>query len=123
MLRVKFLVVLTCFGWAHSFVFPNAITTKTQTKRETVLNLDPSHIFETVSTVLADASDAVTPEAAADYIPGTSGDVSYSRASYYTILGLYLFSFPGLWSTVKRSTAAKMKKKTYVRYVIVPRAS
>jgi len=28
--------------------------------------------------------------------------------------GLYLISFPGLWSTVKRSTKAKIKRKTYV---------
>ena len=38
---------------------------------------------------------------------------TYSNASYYTVLGLYLLSFPGLWSTVKRSTKAKVKRKTY----------
>lgn len=45
--------------------------------------------------------------------PPEAGGVSYSRASYYTILGLYAISFPGLWSTIKRSTSAKMKRKTY----------
>ena len=88
--------------------------------------LDPSHIFDSASMFLADAVDAVDPASASvevsapisspDYIPGTSGEVSYSRASYYTILGLYVLSFPGLWSTVKRSTAAKVKRMTFVRY-------
>ena len=40
--------------------------------------------------------------------------VTYSKASYYTILGLYVMSFPGLWSQVKRSTTAKIKRKTYI---------
>lgn len=40
--------------------------------------------------------------------------VTYSKASYYTILGLYMMSFPGLWSQIKRSTTAKIKRKTYV---------
>ena len=45
--------------------------------------------------------------------PETDG-ISYSKASYYTVLGLYLMSFPGLWSIIKRSTSAKVKRKTYV---------
>ena len=40
--------------------------------------------------------------------------VSYSKASYYTILGLYIMSFPGVWSQIQRSTKAKIKRKTYV---------
>lgn len=46
-------------------------------------------------------------------LPPEVGGIGYSKASYYTILGLYLLSFPGLWSTIKRSTAAKMKRKTF----------
>ena len=46
--------------------------------------------------------------------PPEAGGISYSKASYYTILGLYGLSFPGLWSTIKRSTTAKVKRKTYV---------
>jgi Cofactor assembly of complex C subunit B len=42
------------------------------------------------------------------------GEVSYSKASYYTVLALYIMSFPGLWSQIKRSTTAKVKRKTYV---------
>jgi len=62
------------------------------------------HFLDSVSTLLSDAVGEV---------PQTGG-VSYSKYSYYTVLGLYLFSFPGLWSTIKRSTKAKIKRKTYV---------
>ena len=40
---------------------------------------------------------------------------TYSKASYYTTLALYAASFPGLWRQIKRSTKAKVKRKTYVR--------
>ena len=43
-----------------------------------------------------------------DFVP------SYSKASYYTILGLYVMSFPGIWSQIKRSTKAKIKRKTFI---------
>lgn len=103
-------IAVMLFGTSsHGFVARPSVVAKTPS-RPSPLAMDPSNIFETASTFLADASAN-----SADYIPGTSGDVSYSRASYYAILGLYLFSFPGLWSTIKRSTSAKIKKKTYVR--------
>jgi len=48
-------------------------------------------------------------------IAESSSEVSALRnRSVYTVLALYLLSFPGLWSTVKRSTVAKVKRKTYV---------
>lgn len=66
------------------------------------------HLLDTVSSILLSDETATTP-------PVTfSSDVSYSKASYYTILGLYALSFPGLWSTIKRSTKAKVKRKTFV---------
>jgi len=88
----------------------NAFSTRpivaAKTQQSKLMAIDPMHFFDSASTLIA-ASDT-------DFIPGTSGEVSYSRASYYTILGLYLSSFPGLWSTIKRSTSAKIKRKTYV---------
>lgn len=33
--------------------------------------------------------------------------VGYSNFSYYTTLGLYALSFPGLWSVIKRATKTK----------------
>lgn len=69
--------------------------------------------MSTMMTAAADVADSVDISAP-DYIPGTSGEVTYSKASYYVILGLYTLSFPGLWSTIKRSTKAKVKRKIYV---------
>lgn len=67
-------------------------------------------ISSSMNSILTSAADTTS----VDYIPGTSGEVTYSKASYYAILGLYLTSFPGLWSTIKRSTKTKVKRKTYV---------
>ncbi|KAG6390107.1 hypothetical protein SASPL_151589 [Salvia splendens] len=38
----------------------------------------------------------------------------YSLASYYTSLGLFVISVPGLWSLIKRSVKSKVVKKTLV---------
>ena len=100
--KFTFLALALCCV-AEAFVPQQSIAT-TVVKQTKLNALDPVHILDSVSTLLSSA----------DVIPGTSGEVSYSRASYYTILGLYLMSFPGIWSTVKRSTKAKVKKKTYV---------
>jgi hypothetical protein len=61
----------------------------------------------------------VSATAASDTENGSSSSFmpSYSNASYYTTLALYVASFPGLWSQIKRSTTAKVKRKTYVRWV------
>merc|ERR1719162_1666169 len=37
----------------------------------------------------------------------------FSQASYYTTLALYVFSFPGIYSLVKRSVKSKIVRKTY----------
>ncbi|KAH7307706.1 hypothetical protein KP509_22G072900 [Ceratopteris richardii] len=37
----------------------------------------------------------------------------YSQASYYTSLGLFIISVPGIWSLIKRSTKSKIVKKTF----------
>ena len=63
--------------------------------------------FSPFALLLADAATASSA-------PPEAGGLSYSRASYYTVLGLYVLSFPGLWSTIKRSTTAKIKRKTFV---------
>ncbi|KAL7532644.1 hypothetical protein ACHAXR_006082, partial [Thalassiosira sp. AJA248-18] len=57
----------------------------------------------------SDASSAVVEEVGSQTFAPT-----YSKASYYTTLALYVASFPGLWSQIKRSTKAKVKRKTYV---------
>ncbi|KAF8390753.1 hypothetical protein HHK36_025280 [Tetracentron sinense] len=37
----------------------------------------------------------------------------YSLASYYTSLGLFVISVPGLWSLIKRSVKSKIVQKTF----------
>eukprot|EP00897_Mesotaenium_endlicherianum_P006025 jgi/Mesen1/5450/ME000273S04691 len=37
----------------------------------------------------------------------------YSQASYYTSLGLFILSVPGVWSLIKRSAKSKIVKKTF----------
>mmetsp|Transcript_12333 Transcript_12333/g.16155 ORF Transcript_12333/g.16155 Transcript_12333/m.16155 type:complete len:277 (-) Transcript_12333:171-1001(-) len=66
------------------------------------------------SDLISSAAAATTTNWLADAAVPEAGGVGYSKASYYTILGLYGLSFPGIWSQVKRSTAAKIKRKTYV---------
>lgn len=70
--------------------------------------------------------DAVSSSSAlADYIANQqqqnpyslvllADSVGYSLASYYTSLGLFVISVPGLWSLIKRSVKSKIVQKTYV---------
>ncbi|KAL3789032.1 hypothetical protein HJC23_008179, partial [Cyclotella cryptica] len=65
-------------------------------------------LADTATTAASDATSAPADPTATSFLP------SYSKASYYTTLALYVASFPGLWSQIKRSTKAKVKRKTYV---------
>jgi hypothetical protein len=67
-----------------------------------------------VSTLLLSQAVATNDAAAAVSATSSSSLSSYSQLSYFTVLGLYLMSFPGLISIIQRSTSAKMKRKTYV---------
>ncbi|KAE8021234.1 hypothetical protein FH972_007142 [Carpinus fangiana] len=40
--------------------------------------------------------------------------MGYSLASYYTSLGLFVISVPGLWSLIKRSVKSKIVQKTFI---------
>eukprot|EP00325_Prymnesiales_sp_UTEX-LB-985_P021306 CAMPEP_0174728696 /NCGR_PEP_ID=MMETSP1094-20130205/52241_1 /TAXON_ID=156173 /ORGANISM="Chrysochromulina brevifilum, Strain UTEX LB 985" /LENGTH=129 /DNA_ID=CAMNT_0015930665 /DNA_START=35 /DNA_END=421 /DNA_ORIENTATION=- len=58
--------------------------------------------------LLLAAPSLLTPMPAfADDGPG------FSQASYYTTLALYVVSFPGVYSLVKRSVKSKIVRKTY----------
>jgi hypothetical protein len=77
---------------------PNKATLQLQSTPSDLFDLAASSLF------LSDATSA----------PPELAGISYSKASYYTVLGLYLLSFPGVWSQIKRSTEAKVKRKTFV---------
>jgi len=70
------------------------------------------------STDVIDASSTAAQTAVAVAVPAAVAEEvfkpAYSKASYYTTLGLYALSFPGIWSQIKRSTKAKMKRKTFL---------
>ena len=72
----------------------------------------PESIMASTSTIVASALSQVTVSDSDAIV--TSSSSSYSQLSYFTVLGLYLLSFPGLISIIQRSTSAKMKRKTYV---------
>jgi hypothetical protein len=93
----------------NAFVAPTpSFTGASLTAKQQQLHMmDPMHMFDSMSSLML--SDQAVP---------APGEVSYSKASYYTVLALYLMSFPGLWSQIKRSTTAKIKRKTYIRYVV-----
>lgn len=97
-------LILAFCSLCNGFVSPVPKISFANKPALTTANLFPEasspDVLNTVSNLLADVPEA--------------GGVSYSKASYYTVLGLYLLSFPGLWSTIKRSTKAKIKRKTYV---------
>jgi hypothetical protein len=75
--------------------------------------LPPLGAFDVSSLISDAASSALSGEDGGG--ASTSFTPTYSNASYYTTLALYVASFPGLWSQIKRSTKAKVKRKTYVR--------
>ncbi|CAM9140420.1 unnamed protein product, partial [Chrysoparadoxa australica] len=43
-----------------------------------------------------------------------SEETTYAKTSYYTTLILYAFSFPGLWSVIKRAAKTKYEDRTFV---------
>uniref|UniRef100_A0A7N0ZSR8 Cofactor assembly of complex C subunit B n=1 Tax=Kalanchoe fedtschenkoi TaxID=63787 RepID=A0A7N0ZSR8_KALFE len=47
-------------------------------------------------------------------VPDVAESQGYSLASYYTSLGLFVISVPGLWSLIKRSVKSKIVKKTFI---------
>ena len=56
-------------------------------------------------------SDVTAASPNSDFSPfDKNSDVMYSKASYYTTLALYSPSFPGLWSTTKRSTKQNSRR-------------
>jgi hypothetical protein len=60
------------------------------------------------------ASGYFAPLLSEEMTAAAPSPVGYSQASYFTSLGLYLLSFPGLWSVIKRATKTKYKDRVYV---------
>lgn len=65
----------------------------------------------TLSTTLLFMLMASMVDSSAAYADGMAS--SPPASSYYVSLGLFLFTLPGLWSLIKRSPKAKIKRKTF----------
>lgn len=118
----------------NAFAPPSASVVVAQQKHKipSSSQLQVHDYLSDITFLISDAADAVSDAvsttidtAAATADPSTIVEESsksfaptYSKASYYTTLALYVASFPGLWSQIKRSTKAKVKRKTYVRWVL-----
>jgi len=109
--------LLVLIAPASAFTTPVSFNVKSAVSQSTarkMMDVDPIQVGNMVdmfknsmpSTIL---SDAALAETAAQAMEPT-----YSKASYYTTLGLYVMSFPGIWSQIKRSTSAKVKRKTFL---------
>ena len=104
-------------GVAHGFVTPATNLAHRGSRSPSASNLamvDPLVLSQGVNDWISSSSSSSLLSIAQETTTSSSELVTYSKASYYTILGLYVMSFPGLWSQIKRSTTAKIKRKTYV---------
>jgi hypothetical protein len=73
--------------------------------------------------MLAAFTGALGPAFAAESLPASSGrsgkvrmvesGSGFDQVSFYSTLGLYVLSFPGIYSLVKRSVKSKVVRKTY----------
>lgn len=106
-------ILLATISTCSGFVPPLARVTTAASSSPLLLPLPTMHLAapDSVDAVVGSLSTLLSDAAV---LPPEAGEISYSKYSYYTVLGLYLLSFPGLWSTIKRSTKAKFKRKTYV---------
>lgn len=109
--------LLVLIAPASAFTTPVSFNVKSAASQSTarrMMDVDPIQVGNMVdmfknsmpSTILSDAAIAETAAQAME--------PAYSKASYYTTLGLYVMSFPGIWSQIKRSTSAKVKRKTFI---------
>eukprot|EP00956_Cyclotella_meneghiniana_P032898 scaffold92017_cov77-Cyclotella_meneghiniana.AAC.1 len=115
-MKLLTLILIISSPIINGFAPPSKPFSRSSVLRDVTTHINDLLVNTLLSTNL-DASDAVSPLAnpSAPIEASDSFAPSYSKASYYTTLALYVASFPGLWSQIKRSTTAKVKRKTYVR--------
>jgi hypothetical protein len=110
------LVLLSAVTVSQAFIVRKSATISQHRHVRSSVNMIPiddlaqasiSNLLEPISSSIVLLSSDISG-------PPESGGITYSKYSYYAVLGLYLMSFPGLWSIVKRSTAAKVKRKVYI---------
>lgn len=99
---------------------PNYPKSRPKNKRPHVRRVAVSSIIEPLSSSLPFSSSYYSSaHIAHHHIPSSifllaADTAGYSAASYYTSLGLFVISVPGLWSLIKRSVKSKIVQKTYI---------
>ena len=113
-LRTAATAAALLLGSASAFAPQSAVPARRSGPSLSML-VDPANTQHAADLLSSLPSLSVADATAVDFSgAATSFTPSYSKASYYTTLALYVMSFPGLWSQVKRSTKAKVKRKTFV---------
>ena len=82
---------------------PRAVPDMQGTEESKAVTVSTSTLLMLLAS-MADSSAAAHAE---------SMTTSPPASSYYVSLGLFLFTLPGLWSLIKRSPKAKIKRKTF----------
>lgn len=90
---------------------PPSLNTTTQQRRKRV---PPPGVSLLSDPVLLDITTTGALEEVGGAAAAATGGIGYSLASYYTSLGLFVISVPGLWSLIKRSVKSKIVQKTFV---------
>lgn len=111
----KFLLLSPCISYipstpesknpskTHMYTHNQQPWNKPKPKRRLAVPL-PSTIHQTLV-----SSAALAHPSSVSILLSESGVVGgYSEASYYTSLGLFVISVPGLWSLIKRSVKSKV---------------
>lgn len=105
--------LLLMFAPATSFTTPSSLsTTSFDAKSSTMMKM--MDVEPTQFSNMIDMINSMPSNTLADIGVTEVPEPAYSKVSYYTTLGLYVMSFPGIWSQIKRSTSAKVKRKTYI---------
>lgn len=92
----------------HHLPWLGRAPTPLRPKRLVVRVISCSSILDPLSSALVhhqDPSSSLSPL----FLLADSTSVGYSTASYYTSLGLFVISVPGLWSLIKRSVKSKVR--------------
>lgn len=91
----------------------NTTTGITKTRRWRLLST--AQVFSSLIDPLTSSSSSPLLSHLFQLAETTTGvTAGYSSVSYYTSLGLFVISVPGLWSLIKRSVKSKIVQKTYI---------
>ncbi|XP_059669916.1 protein COFACTOR ASSEMBLY OF COMPLEX C SUBUNIT B CCB1, chloroplastic [Cornus florida] len=105
--------------WLGPAQTPIRPTRRRRRRRRLVVGVSSSLLLQDVAVTLTSSSSSSAllggGENHNNLVFLLADSVGYSSASYYTSLGLFVISVPGLWSLIKRSVKSKIVQKTFIR--------